>query len=75
MGEHARRFLLLGMQSFPRGDWGLAAAHLPPSASQVPPQMGAFAGDSPRCSEQFPEPCGCCHGKEQYVKHGIVSSH
>lgn len=30
-GEHARRFLLLGMQSFPRGEWGLAAAHLPPA--------------------------------------------
>lgn len=29
-GEHARRFLLLGMQSFPCGEWGLAAAHLPP---------------------------------------------
>lgn len=58
--------------------WGVGVGSCTPAssaASQVPPQMGAFAGDGPRCSEQFPEPCGCCQGKEQYVKHGIVSFH
>lgn len=58
--------------------WGMGAGSCTPAssaASQVPPQMGALAGDSPCCSEQFPEPCGCCQGKEQCVKRGVVSSH
>lgn len=43
------------------------------AASQAPPQMGLSAGDGPRCSEQLPEPCGCCQGRERYVKRGSVS--
>lgn len=58
--------------------WGVGVGSCTPAssaASKVPPQMGKSAGDGPCCSEQLPEPCGCCQGKEQYVEHGIVSFH
>lgn len=57
----------------PRGAGVGSCAPASSAASQAPPQMGLSAGDGPRCSEQLPEPRGCCQGKERYVKRGSVS--